>query len=325
MIDLSCLRAYMVKQNRIFICLKQHFSQELVDKGNSDVSAMTLFHVCALRLPRLINIGSTCAKKNKKPTMSQEKFVGAVQKKKSARDLFNPVITPENIPQFTIPSLSILEGSRIFPAKKFFAWRSHQWHRRSPDPFCKTTHGLSSVRLDDLPGPVTSAAMSLPHLPQISTPYGFLTLGESPHIARQESFFFQIRTSIGLKPTGKCDDPQNSLISEIPKAENISHVPQYPVNTTESSVGTSILYKLPGSQKLVVSRRTSIPFFRSRTFGQVNKSEWVAPFLTQRSNSLPKIITRRSSQTLFQSVLKKPLNLKQIKSSSLDLVENDKM
>jgi hypothetical protein len=44
---------------------------------------------------------------------------------------------------------------------------------------------------EDLVDPTTRAALSLQHLPKITTPYGFLTLGESPFVRRRESLFFK--------------------------------------------------------------------------------------------------------------------------------------
>lgn len=49
----------------------------------------------------------------------------------------------------------------------------------------------NSTVAEDLVDPTTRAAMSLPHLPKITTPYGFLTLGESPCVRRRESLFFK--------------------------------------------------------------------------------------------------------------------------------------
>ncbi|XP_009583730.1 PREDICTED: C2 calcium-dependent domain-containing protein 4C-like [Fulmarus glacialis] len=72
---------------------------------------------------------------------------------KSSREIFLHVVTPDRIPQFTIPSLDI-----------------HKKHRRSD--------------------PTAQAALSLPHLPKVTTPYGFVTLGQSPQVTSEEALFF---------------------------------------------------------------------------------------------------------------------------------------
>ncbi|XP_018777197.2 C2 calcium-dependent domain-containing protein 4B-like [Serinus canaria] len=67
-------------------------------------------------------------------------------------DIFFHVVTPERIPQFVIPPLD-----------------SHK-KQRCPDP-------------------TAWAALSLPHLPKVTTPYGFVTLARSPQVTREEAFF----------------------------------------------------------------------------------------------------------------------------------------
>ncbi|XP_030043846.1 C2 calcium-dependent domain-containing protein 4A [Microcaecilia unicolor] len=93
-----------------------------------------------------------------------------VETERRSRDVLAMVMTPDRIPPFIIPSLAPAEGRR------------------------SRCYSLDLSRLRDrrelLQDPVTRAAMSLPHLSKITTPYGFLTLGESPCVGRKESLFF---------------------------------------------------------------------------------------------------------------------------------------
>lgn len=119
--------------------------------------------------------------------------------------LWNLVVTPDTVPEFTIPSLcpEILKGC----GRKEAGGGSGRRHTipRSTHPSslvraltrcCPFTgeHDLSfmdDLQTYDLSDPTTKAAMSLPHLSKITTPYGFLTLGESPCVCRRESLFFE--------------------------------------------------------------------------------------------------------------------------------------
>lgn len=119
--------------------------------------------------------------------------------------LRNMVVTPASIPEFTIPSLC---PARLQGCGREKVGVGHG--RRHTIP--RSTHTSSLVRalarccqfseerdvifMDDLQtyvlsDPTTRAAMSLPHLSKITTPYGFLTLAESPCVCRRESLFFE--------------------------------------------------------------------------------------------------------------------------------------
>lgn len=140
------------------------------------------------------------------------------------KDIFNIVMTPDRIPKFFIPSLdrehisfqqepeedttkiSLERGvsDEVFQKHRTTRSKSESYIRK--DALCK---GESLDRRGTLcfteriifPGdleraarhsdPATRAALSLPHLSKITTPYGFLTLGESPNTRRKESLFFQ--------------------------------------------------------------------------------------------------------------------------------------
>lgn len=107
---------------------------------------------------------------------------------KTSRDIFLQVVTPDRIPQFTIPSLDIHKKHRKGQPVGT-AWR------RGSDPAAEDDHNVpgSSGRLaataQAIPDPIAWAALSLPHLPKVTTPYGFVTLGQSPQVTSEEAFF----------------------------------------------------------------------------------------------------------------------------------------
>ncbi|CAM9797281.1 unnamed protein product [Lampetra fluviatilis] len=65
--------------------------------------------------------------------------------------------------------------------------------KRSSTATCSSYESYSEKQSenDPHPDPATRAAMSMPHLAKITTPYGFPALGESPNIRRKESLFFE--------------------------------------------------------------------------------------------------------------------------------------
>ncbi|KAL4646705.1 C2 calcium-dependent domain-containing protein 4C-like [Arapaima gigas] len=123
----------------------------------------------------------------------------------SLRDM---VMTPDRVPEFTIPPLGTVGRARTLPTSDDFessgtgppknARPYHMtWSRHSAPP----EHAAwGDLLREDLTDPVTRAAMSLPHLPKITTPYGFLALGESPCVRRRESLFFEDEVPSALVP-----------------------------------------------------------------------------------------------------------------------------
>lgn len=140
------------------------------------------------------------------------------------KDIFNIVMTPDRIPKFFIPSLDIEHNSSQQEPEEDSTENSPE--RRVSDDMVqkrRTTRSKSESYIrketmckgesldrrgtlcfadqvtfpEDLEraahhcDPATRAAFSLPHLSKITTPYGFLTLGESPNTRRKESLFFQ--------------------------------------------------------------------------------------------------------------------------------------
>ncbi len=111
--------------------------------------------------------------------------------------LRNMVVTPDTVPEFTIPSLcpARLEGCGRETAG-VGSGRRHTIPRSTNMRYCPFSEEHDFSFTDDLQthilsDPTTRAAMSLPHLSKMTTPYGFLTLGESPCVCKRESMFFE--------------------------------------------------------------------------------------------------------------------------------------
>lgn len=119
--------------------------------------------------------------------------------------LWNMVVTPASVPEFTIPSLcpARLQGCAMEKAGVGHGRRHTIPRSTHPSSLvralarcCPFSEEHDLVFTDDLQtyvlsDPTTRAAMSLPHLSKITTPYGFLTLAESPCVRRRESLFFE--------------------------------------------------------------------------------------------------------------------------------------
>lgn len=56
--------------------------------------------------------------------------------------------------------------------------------------------------------PASRAALSLPHLAKVTTPYGFITLGQSPQMASEEA----LRRPAGLWRLSKEEDPPEGMV-----------------------------------------------------------------------------------------------------------------
>lgn len=143
------------------------------------------------------------------------------------------VVTPDSIPQFTIPKLALDDGyrSRVFEKERQACdeeedWGSTEYVSSSYHPRLSLSSSVSSsssssssvsplpgrkgisdikraqtqgdcsfcsslVEVDQCSDPASRAALSLPHLPKVTTPYGFITLSRSPQMANEEALFFQ--------------------------------------------------------------------------------------------------------------------------------------
>ncbi|XP_023798701.1 C2 calcium-dependent domain-containing protein 4C-like [Cyanistes caeruleus] len=105
----------------------------------------------------------------------------------SSGDIFFHVVTPDRIPQFIIPSLDTHKKRRC-SGKAAGQLEGTAW--RSWEPAVQDEHGSNSSTFNSSnPDPTAWAALSLPHLPKVTTPYGFVTLARSPQVTGEEVFF----------------------------------------------------------------------------------------------------------------------------------------
>ncbi|TTK63260.1 hypothetical protein Baya_15651 [Bagarius yarrelli] len=137
----------------------------------------------------------------------------------SRESLRSIVVTPESIPQFTIPKRAAQE--RYTHSAEYRethlggdkAWKltediteplpsTSSSSSSSPAPGRKAKRSISdpdnhkrtSVRCsvtDQCLDPVTRGALSLPHLPKITTSYGFISLSQSPQMVNEEELLLQ--------------------------------------------------------------------------------------------------------------------------------------
>ncbi|KAG7327774.1 hypothetical protein KOW79_009380 [Hemibagrus wyckioides] len=144
------------------------------------------------------------------------------------------VVTPDRIPQFTIPKLEVeerytqdretrlgedtawktpgdLTGPLYLSSSSSFVSSSSSYssslfssspavgrkarrsisdpdHHRRISARCSPCTFMESDQCSD---PTTRGALSLPHLAKIITPYGFVTLSQSPQMANEEELFLQ--------------------------------------------------------------------------------------------------------------------------------------
>ncbi|KAM7388399.1 hypothetical protein PAMP_024575 [Pampus punctatissimus] len=157
----------------------------------------------------------------------------------SRENIFPNILTPDSIPQFTIPSLSVQNGFRSLENNKetkeddaeseegLGSFGTEQESSTSVSPSCFTPSSSSSgfsLLLSDRKAersvsdpltlrrsplqrevsfpcsyteaqhcldPASRAALSLPHLTKVTTPYGFITLSQSPQMASEETLLCQ--------------------------------------------------------------------------------------------------------------------------------------
>ncbi|MED6277409.1 hypothetical protein CHARACLAT_013194 [Characodon lateralis] len=131
---------------------------------------------------------------------------------KSGASLRALILTPERIPSFIIPS-----SRSPFPASPMFRRNSSDRSRLLSEDDDENQTGTSPLGTPTNPGassgrrlrlrtprgrrphhaaadPTTRAAMSLPHVPKVTTPYGFRgVLATAPNTSRRESLFHRNR------------------------------------------------------------------------------------------------------------------------------------
>ncbi|PWA20864.1 hypothetical protein CCH79_00007277 [Gambusia affinis] len=144
----------------------------------------------------------------------------------SCENIFANILTPDSIPQFTIPSLSVQTSFRSLDKEaqdneaesegelrscganvssssssscSSFLLSGRKAERCLSDPLAKRRSFLQR----DVPfppsnkstlyclDPTSKAALSLPHLTKVTTPYGFVTLSQSPQMASEEALLCQ--------------------------------------------------------------------------------------------------------------------------------------
>ncbi|KAI7791331.1 hypothetical protein IRJ41_018721 [Triplophysa rosa] len=172
------------------------------------------------------------------------------------------VVTPDSIPQFTIPKLALDDGYRSRSnEKERQSEEEEDWGstddvlKSNPQPMSSSlsssvsSTSSSGFGLSPCPGrkflggvsdhaslkrmptqsdasfsypehcsdPGSRAALSLPHLPKVTTPYGFITLSKSPQMASEET----------LLQTGHRRSPE-AITSKHPKLEMKRSVPVKP-------------------------------------------------------------------------------------------------
>ncbi|XP_027647419.1 C2 calcium-dependent domain-containing protein 4C-like [Falco rusticolus] len=131
-----------------------------------------------------------------------------------SRDIFLHVVTPDRIPQFTIPSLDNHKKQRRSGKGKGqlvgTAWRSG-WDSTAedehgvPGSMSSCSNAGLAAAAQAMPDPSARAALSLPHLPKVTTPYGFVTLGQSPQVTSEEALFFHSGSGFPREPAAEVE------------------------------------------------------------------------------------------------------------------------
>lgn len=149
----------------------------------------------------------------------------------SQQNVYPNILTPDSIPQFTIPSLSVQSSLRSLvnntednESEEGYGSSETEEPSLSASVACSSLSSSSGFNVSDrkaersisdplnqrrfllqrdgsLPcshtdaqqclDPASRAALSLPHLPKVTTPYGFITLSQSPQMASEEALLCQ--------------------------------------------------------------------------------------------------------------------------------------
>lgn len=178
----------------------------------------------------------------------------------SRESVYSNILTPESIPQFTIPTLSVQSSSKSLDKETGEDDAGSEEGFGSPEPAASPSPSSSSSGLVPVGpdrgaewsvsapwakrrsllqrevsypctnaeaqhclDPASRAALSLPHLTKVTTPYGFVTLSQSPQMASEGALLSQCgprrfnkdkETACGLKDErGTRKDSQKKEIS----------------------------------------------------------------------------------------------------------------
>lgn len=172
----------------------------------------------------------------------------------SRENIYLNILTPDSIPQFTIPSLSVQNGFRSLDKESqedfseseglscsvtdldslcaspacsssssssglFSVLSDRRAERSISDPSSRrrsllqreVSYPCSHSEAQHCLDPASRAALSLPHLAKVTTPYGFITLSQSPQMASEEALLCQA----GLRRFHK-DEENAGRVSKAP-------------------------------------------------------------------------------------------------------------
>lgn len=156
----------------------------------------------------------------------------------SRESIYPNILTPDSIPQFTIPSLSVQNSLRSLDKEtegddaeteegsgssqssaslasstspSGYSLADRRAERSVSDPFTQRRSLLQressyAEEAQHCLDPASRAALSLPHLTKVTTPYGFITLSQSPQMASEEALLCQA----GLRRSNKDEETRTA-------------------------------------------------------------------------------------------------------------------
>lgn len=232
----------------------------------------------------------------------------------SRENIFSNILTPDSIPQFMIPSLSVQNGLRSLEKEAqedyseseegvgssvtepdsslhaslpcstsssssglSLALSDRRAERSVSDPFSQrrcllqreVSYPCSYTEAQHCLDPASRAALSLPHLTKVTTPYGFVTLSQSPQMASEEALLCQA----GLRRLNK-DEETVGCLSKAPGTRTVDSSPP------------------PGDQK-----KLSKDSADSQNTGSINEEIKASSPITVNSN-------RKRKQRLYEVIRK---------------------
>lgn len=240
----------------------------------------------------------------------------ASESQTSRENIFPNILTPDSIPQFTIPSLSVESGLRSLDREtKEGAADSEEdlGSSRSVSRPCSTlsssTSSLGSTLVlsdrraersvsDPLThrrshllkegsyprseaqhclDPASRAALSLPHLTKVTTPYGFITLSQSPKMVSEEALLCQaVLRRLNKDEEAACCPSQSPGTSVLDMKGKTSHMPEarkrFPKDLTDSqSKGTLVRAEIKASGTIDTVSPSSVSSVPRHTDGKLKR------------------------------------------------------